>query len=87
MYDVSCSLQAERKNETKQLAALKKVEIREEDELDEFMVEIEILTECNSKHIVGIHEAYFHGNDLWVSLLRLQTLVVHTVERVGLPMC
>ncbi|XP_067934486.1 serine/threonine-protein kinase 10-like isoform X2 [Watersipora subatra] len=52
--------------ENKQLAALKKVEIKEEDELDEFMVEVDILTECTHNNIVGIKEAYFFDDHLWL---------------------
>lgn len=49
------------------MAALKKVEIREEEELDEFMVEVDILSECVHNNIVGIKEAFFYDSNLWVS--------------------
>ena len=31
------------------------------------MVEIDILSECKHKNIVGMYEAYYHENKLWVS--------------------
>lgn len=31
------------------------------------MVEIDILSECKHKHVVGMYEAYYHDNKLWVS--------------------
>lgn len=31
------------------------------------MVEIDILSECKHKHVVGMYEAYYHENKLWVS--------------------
>ena len=48
------------------LAALKSVPIEEEHEMDDFMVEIEILSECKHPHIVGLHEAFFYDSQLWV---------------------
>lgn len=32
------------------------------------MVEIDILSECKHKHVVGMYEAYYHENKLWVSV-------------------
>ena len=48
------------------LAALKSVPIVEEHEMDDFMVEIEILSECKHPNIVGLHEAFFYDSQLWV---------------------
>ena len=31
------------------------------------MVEIDILSECKHNHVVGMYEAYYHENKLWVS--------------------
>ena len=53
--------------ETGKLAALKRVPIQEESELDDFMVEIDILAECKHPNIVGLHEAFFYDEALWVS--------------------
>lgn len=53
--------------ETGVLAALKRVPIQDETELEDFMVEIDILTECKHSNIVGLHHAYYHDSALWVS--------------------
>ena len=59
--------QAERKTDGV-LAAAKIIDVKEETELDDFMVEIDILSECKHKHVVGMYEAYYHENKLWVSV-------------------
>lgn len=41
--------------------------IRDETELDDFMVEIDILSECKHPHIVGLLEAYSFDSALWVN--------------------
>ena len=48
-------------------AAAKIVEKCNEDELDDYMVEIDILSECKHKNIVEIYEAYYYDNKIWVS--------------------
>ena len=53
--------------ESGRLAALKRVPIQEESELDDFMVEIDILAECRSPNIVELYEAFFFDEALWVS--------------------
>ena len=58
--------QAERKTDGV-LAAAKIIDVKDESELDDFMVEIDILSECKHKHVVGMYEAYYHENKLWVS--------------------
>ena len=64
--DQSYFFQAERRD-TKTLAALKLVEIKADDDLEDFMVEIDILDKCRHKNVVGLHETYFYGGKLWVS--------------------
>ena len=49
------------------LAAAKIIDVKDENELDDFMVEIDILSECKHSHVVGMYEAYHHENKLWVS--------------------
>lgn len=66
-YDEGFLLLQTQNKENGQLAALKKVDIREEDELDDFMVEVDILSECVHQNVVGINETYFYDNHLWVS--------------------
>lgn len=53
--------------ESGKLAAMKRVPIQDDTELDDFMVEIDILAECKHRNIVGLHEAYFYDQALWVS--------------------
>lgn len=48
------------------LAAAKIVEKCSEEELDDYMVEIDILSECRHKNIVQIYEAYYYDSKLWV---------------------
>ena len=50
-------------------AAAKIVEKCSEEELDDYMVEIEILSECQHKNIIKIYESYFYNSQLWVSCL------------------
>lgn len=47
-------------------AALKQVEIKNEEDLEDFSVEINILAECPHKNVVGLHEAFFYDNKLWM---------------------
>ena len=47
-------------------AALKQVEIKSEDELEDFVVELDILADCKHKNVVGMYEAYYFGGKLWV---------------------
>lgn len=64
-FCIAC-FQAERKTDGV-LAAAKIIDVKDESELDDFMVEIDILSECKHKHVVGMYEAYYHENKLWVS--------------------
>lgn len=52
---------------TNVMAAAKIVEKCSEDELDDYMIEIDILSECKHKNVVQIYEAYFYNSKLWVS--------------------
>ncbi|KAL3863848.1 hypothetical protein ACJMK2_005576 [Sinanodonta woodiana] len=49
---------------TKQLAALKSVEIKSEEDIEDFNVEIDILTECKHKNVVGLLEAFYFESKL-----------------------
>lgn len=51
------------------LAALKQVGINNEEDLEDFSVEINILVECAHPNVVGLHEAFFFEGKLWVSQL------------------
>ncbi|KAL5471366.1 hypothetical protein EMCRGX_G029477 [Ephydatia muelleri] len=52
--------------ESGKLAALKRVPIIEESELEDFMVEIDILAECKHANIVQLYEAFLFDNALWI---------------------
>lgn len=52
-------------------AALKQVAISDEDELEDYTVEIDILTECKHPNIVGLYEAFYFGGKLWVSICKV----------------
>lgn len=54
--------------ETKQLAALKQVALEEEEDLETFMIEIDILAECKHKNVVELLEAYHYDGKLWMYL-------------------
>ena len=45
------------------------MEIADETELEEYSVEIDILSQCRHKNIVGIYEAYYFNSKLCVSIL------------------
>ena len=53
------------------LAAAKICELENEDELDDFMVEIDILSELNHENIITLYDAYYYQTKLWVSLFLL----------------
>lgn len=38
-----------------------------EDDLADFMIEIDILAECKHPNIVQLHEAFFVSSKLWVN--------------------
>ena len=50
-------------------AALKQVDITSEEDLEDYCVEIDILTECQHENIVGLHEAFYWDSKLWVGTL------------------
>ncbi|XP_038045454.1 serine/threonine-protein kinase 10-like isoform X5 [Patiria miniata] len=49
-------------------AAAKVIEIKDQEELDDFLVEIQILGECKHQYIVGLYETYLYANKLWMLL-------------------
>ena len=53
--------------QSSQVGAAKVCEMAEDDELDNFMVEIDILTEMDHKHVVKLLDAYLQRKQLWVS--------------------
>ena len=55
-----------RNKQTGVLAAAKIVEDCTEEDLDDYMAEIEILSEFRHPNIVQLYEAYFYSQSLWV---------------------
>ncbi|NXJ46937.1 STK10 kinase, partial [Spizaetus tyrannus] len=60
-------LQAKNK-ETGALAAAKVIETKSEDELEDYMVEIEILATCSHRHIVKLLGAFYWDGKLWIMI-------------------
>lgn len=52
--------------ETGILAAAKVIETKSEEELEDYMVEIDILAKCDHRYIVKLLDAFYHDNKLWV---------------------
>ena len=53
---------------TNALAAAKMCLLEGEDDLSDFMIEIDILSECKHENIVQLYEAYFTNSKLWVRI-------------------
>ncbi|GAB6023238.1 hypothetical protein CHUAL_008056 [Chamberlinius hualienensis] len=47
-------------------AAAKICELKGEDDLEDFVVEIEILTECKHRNVVELYDSYFYNDKLWM---------------------
>ena len=56
--------------ETGILAACKRCTINEDDDLADFLVEIDILSECHHDNIIRLIDAYHWEDKLWVSNTR-----------------
>uniref|UniRef100_A0A8C9L263 non-specific serine/threonine protein kinase n=1 Tax=Serinus canaria TaxID=9135 RepID=A0A8C9L263_SERCA len=54
--------------ETGALAAAKVIETKSEDELEDYMVEIEILATCDHPHIVRLLGAFYWEGKLWIMI-------------------
>lgn len=65
MYDMCFDCQAQNK-ESGKLAAAKICELKGEDDLDDFTVEIDILADCRHPNVVELLEAFFYDGKLWV---------------------
>ncbi|XP_071336500.1 STE20-like serine/threonine-protein kinase isoform X2 [Trachinotus anak] len=48
------------------LAAAKVIDTKTEDELEDYMVEIDILASCNHHHIVKLLDAFYFEDKLWI---------------------
>ena len=57
--------------QTRLPAALKFIDIEDDDCMADCLIEIAILSECGShKNIVGLHEAFLYEHKLWVSMAK-----------------
>ncbi|XP_068187464.1 serine/threonine-protein kinase 10 [Antennarius striatus] len=57
-----------RNKETGALAAAKQIETKCEEELEDYMVEIDILAKCNHHYIVKLLDAFYHDHTLWIMI-------------------
>ncbi|XP_041808252.1 serine/threonine-protein kinase 10 [Chelmon rostratus] len=57
-----------RNKETGALAAAKQIETKCEEELEDYMVEIDILAKCDHRYIVKLLDAFYHDNKLWIMI-------------------
>ncbi len=78
-----------RNKQTNVFAAAKIVDKCNEDELEDYMIEIDILSECKHKNIVELYEAYFYDSKIWVinylslsSTLHLKILSTKAFNRI-----
>lgn len=71
--------------ETGVLAAAKVIETKSEEELEDYMVEIDILASCNHQYIVKLLDAFFYDNKLsvrlfnWPFLKTTKCVVLHII--------
>uniref|UniRef100_A0A8C3SGL6 non-specific serine/threonine protein kinase n=1 Tax=Chelydra serpentina TaxID=8475 RepID=A0A8C3SGL6_CHESE len=54
--------------ETGALAAAKVIETKSDEELEDYMVEIEILATCDHQYIVKLLGAFYHDSKLWIMI-------------------
>lgn len=48
-----------------------------EDDLADFMIEIDILAECKHSNIVQLYEAFFVNSKLWVNFSQSVVFIIH----------
>ena len=54
-----------------ELAALKQVDIVDEEELEDYSIEIDILSDCAHHNVIEMREAFYYNSKLWVSTMVL----------------
>ena len=59
------------------MAAAKICILETEDELEDFMVEIDILSEMCHENVIKLYEAYYHLDKLWVIEISHDQLSFH----------
>ncbi|MCJ8741249.1 hypothetical protein PDJAM_G00068600 [Pangasius djambal] len=60
-----------RNRDTGILAAAKVIETKSEEELEDYIIEIDILATCDHQYIVKLLDAFFYDQKLWVRLASL----------------
>ncbi len=71
-------LQAQNK-QTGILAAAKVIDTKTEEELEDYMVEIDILASCDHQNIVKLLDAFYYEGKLWVSRGRSSGVTMSSV--------
>ncbi|XP_044883619.1 serine/threonine-protein kinase 10 isoform X3 [Mauremys mutica] len=61
-------LEEAKNKETGALAAAKVIEAKSDEELEDYMVEIEILATCDHPYIVKLLGAFYHDSKLWIMI-------------------
>lgn len=59
------------------LAAAKVIDTKSEEELEDYMVEIDILASCDHPNIVKLLDAFYYENNLWVSIFSALNAVTY----------
>lgn len=70
--------------ETGVFAAAKVIDTKNEEELEDYMVEIDILANCNHPNIVKLLGAFYYENKLWVSREIYQLMCQRLIYRGNL---
>uniref|UniRef100_A0A2K6LT93 non-specific serine/threonine protein kinase n=1 Tax=Rhinopithecus bieti TaxID=61621 RepID=A0A2K6LT93_RHIBE len=66
--------------ETSVLAAAKVIDTKSEEELEDYMVEIDILASCDHPNIVKLLDAFYYENNLWVKTITDPKIQVMTLN-------
>lgn len=74
----SLFIQAQNK-QTGIFAAAKVIDTKTEDELEDYMVEIDILASCDHQNIVKLLDAFYYESKLWVSGFSLFVMVLYSL--------
>lgn len=67
------------------MAAAKVIETKTEEDLADYVVEIDVLAACDSEYIVKLMDAFFHEMKLWVGVSTSQVVII--LKALKLPSC
>lgn len=79
----NCFVFQAKNKETGALAAAKVIETKSEEELEDYVVEIDILASCDHQYIVKLLDAFFYDNKLSVRGLNELSLTLQGVLSVS----